>query len=100
MKEKSSSRHTREERGKKFNGLEGYLQSELCSARAAPSEEGVADTYVAGSGESEVAAPFSKAVEAIACRVSDEIRQVRIGKIGVVENIEKLSPELQNETFG
>src|ERR1700731_4354940 len=90
----------REERGKKSNGLEGDLQSELRSARAAPSEEGVADTYVAGSGESEVAAPPSKAVEAIACRVCDEVRQVWIGEIGVIENIEELSPELQNGVLG
>jgi hypothetical protein len=90
----------REERGKKSNGLEGDLQSELRSARAAPSEEGVADTYVAGSSESEVTDAPAIRSNAVARWIGDEIRQVRIGKIGVVENIEKLSPELQNETFG
>ena len=88
-------------RGRKLSeDLERNLQSKLRSPGAASAQEWVADTYVAGGGKSQVAdTPSRRGVKAIACRVGDEVRQVRIGEIGVVENIKELSPELQNQAF-
>ena len=96
------------------NNLERDLQSELRSARAASAEERIADAHVAGGGESEGATALSGRNQltnlgiskwipggnAVAGRVGDEVRQVWIGEIGVIENIEELSPELQNCMLG
>jgi hypothetical protein len=79
---------------KTVTDLKRDLQSELRSARSASTQERVADAHVAGGGESQVADATASAIKAVACWIGNEVRQVRVGEIRVVEDVEELSPEL------
>ena len=87
------------------SGLEDKLGCQLDSARSAASQKRVADTYVPGRGNvvPTVAdfAPISVQLEAastvpeVRSGIRDEGWQKRAGKIGVVQQIEELSAQLQ-----
>src|SRR5882757_7476450 len=102
-RKKSPSRLRERGLGEEFSTrLERDLGRELHSARPAASQERVANADVAGGREREerIARSWNDCtptltVEAIGRRIRDEVRQIRIGEIRMIKDVEEISPNLQ-----
>src|SRR5882762_7068704 len=87
--------------------LERNLSRELNSPRPAASQEWVANANVARGREGQERGARRKVsretstigVEPIGRGISDEIRKIRIGKIGVVEDVEEVNVKLEIQPF-
>ena len=83
--------------------LERELGCKLDSARAASSQEWVADPHVAGGAErieTRTYLTISRELEAIETCVSNERGQEWISEIGMIESVEEFGPQLQIHTLG
>src|SRR5258708_15723490 len=94
-------------RGGSVRKLESELDGQLNAARAAATDEGVADANIArrsnNSGARSSGIPYFPSVqylEAVDPRIGEEGWQVRIGKVGVIEEIEEISAELHADALG
>ena len=97
--------------GQKDN-LEGELGGKLDAARTAAAEERIADADVTGGGD-DTAAPGQRIkgaphftstttieLKSAGQRVGQEGRQVRAGKVRVVQDVKEICPELQLYALG
>lgn len=85
--------------------LENDLQRKLRSAWSTTSEERVANADITGGGKAQWAktATWSRARDGAytgARGIGDEVRQIRVRKIRVVQDVEELGPELQRNSLG
>ena len=80
--------------------LEGDLSGELDAARAASAEERIANSHVAGGCQRVITDAATRRVDTVDTGVGDEIRQLRVGKVGAVEQVEEFSAELQLHPLG
>src|SRR5207253_8865246 len=103
---KQSAPHarSREESGKNPFELESELEAQLNAARTAAYEERIADADVACGGDWVATAAHFAGSAAVQRKTScagvrDEGRQEGVGKIGVIENVEKVGAELHAEAL-
>src|SRR5215469_7340398 len=80
--------------------LESDLSGELDAARAASAKKWVANSHVAGSRQRIITDAATGRVDTVDTGIGDEIRQLRVGKVGMVEQVEEFSAELQLHPLG
>ena len=84
--------------------LERQLGCQLNATRAASSEERVADAHIARGRDrieslAHFASPTRAQAESIEGRISNERRQKRIGEVRMVQDVEKIGPQLQTHAL-
>ena len=77
------------------SNLETNLGRKLDAPRPASAQEGIADAHVASGSERQEADAAPRRVQPIVRRISNKIRQVRIGKVGMIKQVKELSSDLQ-----
>ena len=80
--------------------LERDLGRKLHPARAAAAEKRIADAHIARRRKRQETDAPPRCVQAVVCRIGNEIRQVRIGKVGMIQQVEELGPDLQIYPLG
>src|ERR1022692_2766136 len=80
--------------------LESDLGGELDAAGAASTQERIADSHVAGRGQGVRTDSTPRAADAVHPGIGDEVRKHRIGEVGMIEQVEKLSAQLQVDALG
>ncbi len=94
-KETTAPPSDRRSRGISGATLERNLGRKLDATRPAATEEWIADAHVASCSERQETDAAARRVQPIVCRVSNKVRQVRIGEVGMIEQVKEFSSDLQ-----